>query len=469
MAERKSSTFSFRVTIEDAQERVKKNPESHMNQGLLGELLYQAQRYTEAIDHLQRGAELLQKEIDSGADAPIPGYVASLSQEMATKILHSLHMMRGDSYLRLKKYAEARKAFEQAAKILAEDSDTWNLLGVAQANSGGIEDALKSFRDAVRCNPARPDLWDNLQKAYRQLRRPESEEITPVLMTKRDIELDLALLAELYIGGGDYDKASKVLDQLFGWKKDDIRALIPLAKLKFIEGDMKESIRILEDIVKRDKNNEDALWELSRLYCVEGEKNKSEKNLDALLKLNSGHPNANVLRNYIEKQGAAATQTFGVLNVKDRTTEDEDGKRFQMTEYLMYPVLTLPLGSTIEDVTHALVRGDVSRFTSDEYLKAVSTYTSHTDRGMSITTSGLQTKAWEFKYYEPGSLSGSFMETGPGRGIRPSGHKSEIVVNGDVILLGSEMDMIQRMQVALIYSVVKRQADEKIANWPYRL
>ena len=76
--------------LQDARERVKKNPESFDSHALLGELLYQAKRYSEAIEPLEKGALLLKSEFDKN-----PARIGMFSIEMAEKVLLSLYMMRG--------------------------------------------------------------------------------------------------------------------------------------------------------------------------------------------------------------------------------------------------------------------------------------------------------------------------------------------------------------------------------------
>ncbi len=454
----------FESALKDALDRVKQNPNSHESHGLLGELLYQAGKYSEALEPLEKAAEILQREYDKKPDK-----IGIVSIELATKMLHSLYMMHSDSLLRLNRFEDAKAIVDKAMKVIDADPDTWNYLGVLQGNSGEHEDALKSFRESVRLDPERNDHWDNLLRSYRQQNRLEADDIERLLQDDRNPDLDLLLLAELHLSGAEYDKTNLIIKQILERNEGDIRALLLLARLKLADGSISESLEVLENILDIDKENEDALWHLARVKCLQGKRAESENTLASLLKINPQHINARALKALLESNEPAAIQTFGVLTIEDYEIIHENShgsKSESMIAYKMFPRMNHPLGSTVEDVIHALVNGKLKQFTTEQFLKLVNIHTSFKDP--STTTNAVPSRCREFKYFEPGELTVTFMEQGYTRGVTPAQNKSDLIETGDVILLTPRMSMTQGMQLAAMFPVIKDRAEKKLANWPYR-
>ena len=450
--------------IKDARDRVKKNPDSFESQGLLGELLYQAGKYSEALQPLELAATYLQKELETKSMK-----IGMFSPEMAEKILCSFYMMRGDSLLNLNQPEQARGAFDGALRVKKDDADIWNSMGVAQANSGNPDDALNSFLQAVRLGAGRVDLWENLQKCYKNLGRYEAKKINPVLGGPIDIELNWGILAELYLSAGKYDETQAIIDQILEWNPKDVRGLLSQARMKMLDGAIDDSSEILQKILSIEDNNLDALWHLCRAHCILGNRKECMNLLDTILKIDSTHLNALILQTLLKSHHPGTTQTFGMLTIENYAVEFSDGDTSgvdQLVAYKMFPGLRLPLGSTVEDVVHTFVKGKIDRFSSEEYLKSVEIHTGAND--LRIQVNAVPSHATFFRYIQPGSLNVRFMEHGSQRGRNPASNRDDLVVGGDVILLTSPMSMVENLRLATLYPIIKNQTEQKLANWPYR-
>lgn len=460
--------YVSRTTVDDARKMVKEDPTSYEAQGLLGEILYQNGRYSESIDHLRKGAELLKKRIeDEAAKGDEPVSIAFFSPEMTTKVLQSLYNMWGDASLRVERFDEARNAFEQSVKLVDDDPGAWYLLGIAQANSNRIKRAPRSLREALRHNPTRHDIWEILQRVYRRLRRPEAEDINPVLRSKRDLELDLSLLAELFISGGEYDKAQLVIDKLLEWDGDDIRGLLPLAKLRLLQRSPEDAVDILGQIVEKDEHHEMALWHLGRAFCMLGDESESLRILDRLLKISSEHHNAKALKALLEINGVADIQSFSAILMEQRQTlEVPDGQpQPRSTQYNAYPTLSLPLGSTIEDAVHCLVNDRVEQLTDDDLLQQVMVHLTEIGDQTFIQTSAFDNETlYPFNNYEPGRLSSMYLERELPRGYPRIMGRTGLIHTGDVILFSlSPLSHLDHMLHGIQYSsIVKNAIDEKL-------
>jgi len=455
-----------RFTIEEAEERVLQNPNSFENQGLLGELLYQSKRYEEASEPLKKAAGLLQTQIDSLPQGTRLGFIGAFPADIIRRIHHDMYLMRGDCLIKLGRYAEASGVLENGVGKIDEDPDGWNMLGVAQANSGNLGKALRSFREAVRQNPARRDLWENLQKCYRSLRRPEAEDISLVLGGKRDLEDDMVLLIDFFIGGGEYDRAKSVIDRLVEWKSKDKRVLLPMSRLYIIEGEYKKAQEALEELLKTDRNNIEALWHLSRVYAIQGKRNDSLKQLGIVLKLDSNHSNAGTLKRILEHHGVETQLTFGVFTHKEIQPSEQDDKTIH--EYEVHPELKLPIGSTVEDALHFLVKGEFYRFSEKKALKYVHLMLLQMPGSLGITCDGIPfpvshrpTTFHAYASSEPAEYEASMVEPYRNR----SSISAVIVPNAMYSLLKTTANPFQRVAVLTMWTILRGEIDKVLENW----
>ncbi len=454
----------FRPSIEAAQEEARKNPNSPTAHGLLGELLYNSRRYHEAIQAFQKAVNLLEQSLkeDSGVKIGLISY----SQEQAKKVHHSLLMMYGDCYLKLNNSGEAIKQFERALEIKNDDSESWHFYAVALMTENDRKGGLKAFREATRLKPYDHTKWKNLQIAYQNLNRPEYSLINDVLRTERKLEEDIYLLIDLLIQGAEYEKAQVSINKLFEWNPNDMEATIRLGNLQLFEGRYDAAAASYQNAIDLGGNKKELWWDLARTQCISGKYDTAERTLKSLLKLEPGHQQAMVLYNLINKGTKSEKQNIGIITFKEQQFDDEESQTYNTITY--YPDIPTPLGYLLHDLVHVLARGDRKRLTEDGYFKSVGLTWSAHDDSINFSTVALPSGAWEIADTEPGGYAPSFTETSNERFIQPQGTMSDLLISGDLIVLyNTTISLPQRLQYAAWYSVLRKEADEKLKNWSF--
>ena len=448
-----------KITIEDARERVRQNPEAFENHAILGELLYQSSQYEEAASSLKEATYFLGALI--GNTPPNASHVGMFPRELITRMQHDLHLMHGDCLVKLERYEEASETVRKGLGLIDEDPDGWNLLGVALANGQDVEGALSAFREAVRHNPSRRDLWENLHRCYTALRRPEADAVALILKEKKDLEDDMALLADLFIKGGEYERAQLVIDTLLKWNSKDRRVLMPESRLHIINGDYKKAAKVLETIIKDDKSDTDAMWHLARVNAILGDKKKSMKFLESLLSLDSNHANAIALKQILDTPEADARVPFGVMIHRihnfEREEDEVDEDRATQHEYCERPELSMPVGSTVEDALHFMGKGEFFRVTEAKEMPYKSLTVFQKPQQISISPFSIQ-----YPVSKSAAITSEFARIEPYGYDIAGGSGGDI---GDVIQPGStywflktSIHPLQRVGMIMTYSMMKDKA-----------
>jgi hypothetical protein len=233
-----------------------------------------------------------------------------------------------------------------------------------------------------------------------------------------------------------------------------------------------DSVGHLEELLNMNEKDGNALWHLSRVHSTLGNGKECRILLDRLLKIDSNHRNALALRSLLEAYKPGARQTFGVLSIEDETNAvigPPELLHSQQFAYTMFPVLSLPLGSTVEDAMYAMSKGGTSRFTGDYFVKCVIVHMSFSKTDTKMVTHALSTKLWFFEKFQPWSFIIRFMERGPHRGINPANNRYDLIESGDLILLTPPISPLDDLRLSTYYPVIKSQVAQELANWSYTL
>lgn len=463
MNNHKSPSFG-RFTLEQAKEMIEQDPASFQGYLVLGELLYNSKQFGEAVESLRSGIELLQKDLDNQAEGA--SHLGRFPMQMIKTLFHDASMMYGDCLIKSEQYEEASKVLRQGLKMDNARADGWNLLAIAQANSGNSNWATHSFRQAVFRDPSRKDLWSNLQISYQNLGRPEAEIIQQVLDGGGDMEEDLLILIDLLIGGGDYEDARTAIDMLR--ERESIKALIQISRLHLVEGDYKKTEKSLKKIIKSEKDNLQGLWNLARVLAIQGKKKEALKGINEILKISSNHSDALLLRDLLESDSGGKVK-FGVFTYEEMETEPDDERTIH--QYKVRPELYLPIGSTLEDAVHFLYKGEFFRFSDKKNMKYALMMIFQDSGGMRISCNAIPAPVGksaigihEYIGIEPLSYFVSKHEPTSG----DASFSSLLVPGGVYSLIPSSLHPLQRVVVLSTYTMlVKREVEQQMAHWSY--
>jgi tetratricopeptide (TPR) repeat protein len=325
MTGRNDDLSSASATLDELIEQARRHSRLYQYHVQSGETLYTSGRYEKAIVPLATGAELLRDQVfdmhfksvsEKPKEIKIKAYKTSIKISYPTfsgfaALYERKHfttmVICVDSLMKLKRYDDACSELEKGLSIANEVSDAWLMLGIAQHCAGNPDKALGSFREAVRQDPARPDLWEILHLEYLIHDRPEAKLVSEGLEKNKRVEDNIALLADLSIVSGEYDKAQLVIDSLLERDRKNKRVLLPLSKLHIINGNYTKAQDSLKNFIKSDKHNLKALWYLAYVCAIQGKQKDSMKYLEQLLKLDQNHPDGlelqRILDTNVKEQG----------------------------------------------------------------------------------------------------------------------------------------------------------------------
>jgi len=102
-----------------------------------------------------------------------------------------------DAYLQLGDEAAAITVLREAERHWPSDPEVFNALGVVQVRRGALDDAIESFRRAVRAQPADATAYFNLGKAF-EIRYQKSRRFSSLGQTWVANESDRQAAAENY-------------------------------------------------------------------------------------------------------------------------------------------------------------------------------------------------------------------------------------------------------------------------------
>lgn len=107
-----------------------------------------------AIEHQEKGSKLDDEGDTAGAVAEYKKSLEYDSEDPNT--LFNL----GTVYLKINQPAEGEKIFERLSKILPNDFEVFNLLGIANSGAGKKPEAIKAWERSLAINPDQQNVKD---------------------------------------------------------------------------------------------------------------------------------------------------------------------------------------------------------------------------------------------------------------------------------------------------------------------
>ena len=167
---------------------------------------------------LDSAAVHLAHAVESSRDNPM----ARASLQLA-----SVHQSLADIYLKQGRFEDAAAQLQAALNIDRGNADALHLLGNAQAAMGLIDDAIESYRRALRLVPQFPEVYSGLQRAYEQ---------------RGDLDRAAFALGMVSFSAGDYDRAVETLEPAVQALPDMADAHLGLAMAYEAKGQRSEAL-----------------------------------------------------------------------------------------------------------------------------------------------------------------------------------------------------------------------------------
>jgi tetratricopeptide (TPR) repeat protein len=115
------------------------------------------------------GAQLLAQGRTAEGIRALERFITDEPTSLASRGAHGL---LANALADQERFREAIPHYRQFLAAHPQDADAWNALGVAQIRTDRLDDAIASFRSAVRANPADSRFSQNLERAEALRRQP---------------------------------------------------------------------------------------------------------------------------------------------------------------------------------------------------------------------------------------------------------------------------------------------------------
>jgi tetratricopeptide (TPR) repeat protein len=163
-------------------------------------------------------------------------------------------LMRGD-------LPEARRMASVATGVAPGFIKAWNNLGVVQARSGHLEEALATYHQALEREPGNPTLLVNEARAYQQLGRTGEADtlLAQVEASNTDNPFFFVYEGEVALSRGDPQKALDYMVRALRQDTELPEVHVGLVKVYLALGDLEKARHHLERALKLDATNEEAL------------------------------------------------------------------------------------------------------------------------------------------------------------------------------------------------------------------
>ena len=267
-------------------------PEVDFNLGLA---LFEAEKYAEALEPLERASRLSHKPA-------------------AAKIL-------GLAYFRIGRYAQAALQLEGARPSHKDDAQLLVALGTSLARSGRRDEARRVFEDLLKSQPDSAPLHVMWGEAYAQQSQPAEAEKE----FRRALELDSrAATAHFHLGmlrlrAGTMAEAEREFRAEIANYPQDARARYHLAFVLLSQQKTDQAIPLLRDVIAAQPDYAEAHYTLGKALLQQQAVDEATKELEAAVALDASKP-------HMHYQLGRAYMQLG--------RRDEAQREFQLSEKL---------------------------------------------------------------------------------------------------------------------------------------
>jgi tetratricopeptide (TPR) repeat protein len=190
-----------------------------------------------------------------------------------------------ETYLKLGKPEEARKAIAQLDQISASDFRTHTGVGVLLARYHLYDDAVQHFQTALRANPDSDDVKFDLADAYfRKGAYAEALETAQQVKGQHDEAL-LALFGDIYAHLGDNSRASGIFQDAIRRNPDNDQYYLSLALAELHQNDVSGAEETLQKGLARIPGSGKIQWGLGIVSVLEGKTGLAAERLERAVDL----------------------------------------------------------------------------------------------------------------------------------------------------------------------------------------
>lgn len=295
----------FKAAIIQLKNAVQKSPEDREVRRLLGQIYYQSNDPLSAEKELRKAIELGAAPADV---LPTLGRVL-LALGQFQKVLDEVKLnagekpdalvlaVRGEAFLGLGKFDEARESFSAALKASPDNSDAAIGLAKLSVADGELDEAAAYADQAIAKNASSVDAWMFKGDLLRLRRKPDDA----LEAYKKAIELKPALVgsylarAHIHINAGKFNLAKAEVDAARKQDAQSLHITYTQALLDFSQGKHAAAQESILQVLRVSPDHMPSVLLAGAIQYALGSTQQAEQHLKRYLERNPGHPYASKL------------------------------------------------------------------------------------------------------------------------------------------------------------------------------
>ncbi|HLZ90881.1 MAG TPA: tetratricopeptide repeat protein [Candidatus Acidoferrum sp.] len=192
-----------------------------------------------------------------------------------------------ETYLKLGKVDDARKAIAQLDRLSANDYRTQTGIGVLFARYRLYDDAIPHFQSALRANPDSDDVKFDLADAFfrKSLYSQALEVSSQVSLAGQQDDAYLALLGDIQAHLGDTARATEIYRDAIRRNPDNDQYYLSLTLLQLRSGDIRGASDTLQQGLARIPGSGKILWGLGLISVLQGNTPQAAQRLERAVEL----------------------------------------------------------------------------------------------------------------------------------------------------------------------------------------
>jgi tetratricopeptide (TPR) repeat protein len=221
-----------------------------------------------------------------------------------------------ETYLKLGRLEEARKAITQLDQLSSGDYRTQTGVGVLLARFRLYDDAIQHFQTALHANPDSDDVKFDLTDAYfrRGLYSQALEASQHLSATGQQDDAFLALLGDIYAHLGDTTRAEEIFREAIKRNLDNDQYYLSLALVQLRRNNINGAEDSLRKGLARIPSSGKILWGLGIVSALEGKTPQAAQNLERAVDLLPEWPGSYSTLGVFYYQTGEITRAREVLN-----------------------------------------------------------------------------------------------------------------------------------------------------------
>lgn len=192
-----------------------------------------------------------------------------------------------ETYLKLGKLEDARKAIAQLDQLSANDYRTQTGVGVLLARYHLYDEAIQHFQTALRANPDSDDVKFDLADAYfrKGLYSQAHEAAGQVSVPGQQDDAYLALLGDIQAHLGDTARATEIFRDAIRRNPDNDQYYLSLTLVQLRSNDVRGATETLQQGLARTPGSGKILWGLGLISVLEGNTPQAAERLERAVEL----------------------------------------------------------------------------------------------------------------------------------------------------------------------------------------